>query len=306
MVDLSPRGVFSASATAFAPDGSVDLGRTSAHCRRLIVEGCHGIALLGTTGEANSLSTGERKALLEAVLGAGVQPGQLLPGTGVSAIPETIDLTRHALSLGVESVVVLPPFYYKGVSDDGIVETYSRIVEGVGDARLKVVLYHIPQMTQVPIAFDAIARLRDRFPGVFVAIKDSAGDLDHMIGLVETFPGLAVLAGADPLMAPLLAKGGAGCITATSNIVATELRHVYDAGGDLSGTASAAAAQARIVAMRTVSSRFVQIPTIKAMIAAKIGDPVWANVRPPLVPLTKAEQAEVTQLMKEVDLAGAT
>ena len=165
------------------------------------------MALLGTTGEANSFSTGERKALLEAAVEGGIAPSQLLPGTGVTALTETVDLTRHAVSLGVTTVVMLPPFYYKSVSDEGLFASYSEIVERVGDSRLKVVLYHIPQFSAVPISFGLIERLRARYPSVFVGIKDSAGDLSNMEAMVERFPGFAVLAGADPLMLPLLREG---------------------------------------------------------------------------------------------------
>src|SRR5690606_19536114 len=136
-------GVFSAAATPFNADLSPDHGLLAAHCRGLLADGCHGIALLGTTGEANSLSVGERMSLVEAVLRRGVAPEQLMPGTGVAAVPETVELTRHALDNGIRQVVMLPPFYYKGVSDDGLFAAYQRIIEDVGDDRLRVVLYNI-------------------------------------------------------------------------------------------------------------------------------------------------------------------
>ena len=182
-------GVFCAALTPLDGDGNPDQAAFRAHCRWLLDEGCTGIAMLGTTGEANSFSSEERKTLLEAALAAGIKPGELLPGTGVAAVTETAELTKHALSVGVTSVVMLPPFYYKGVSEDGLVAAYSEIVDRIADDRLRVVLYHIPQMSAVPITHDAIARLRDRYPGTFVGIKDSAGDLVNMKAMVERFPG---------------------------------------------------------------------------------------------------------------------
>src|SRR4029453_1380999 len=146
----------------------------------------------------------EGKALLEAAVKAGVAPERLMPGTGVAALTETVELTRHALSLGVATLVMLPPFYYKDVTEDGLFAAYSEVVERVADPRLKVVLYHIPQVSAVPITFPLIERLRARYPEVFVGIKDSAGQLANMEALVERFPGFSVLAGADPLMLPLL------------------------------------------------------------------------------------------------------
>jgi 4-hydroxy-tetrahydrodipicolinate synthase len=288
---LHPRGVFSAALTpvtaAHAPDHALFI----THCRRLLAEGCDGIAMLGTTGEANSFSSDERRALLDAVIAAGIAPDRLLPGTGVAALSETVALTRHALSLGVTTVVMLPPFYYKGVTEDGLFAAYAEVVERVADPRLRVVLYHIPQMSAVPIPFPVIARLREAFPGSFAGIKDSAGDLAHMEALVEAFPGLAVLAGADPLMLPLLRKGGAGCITATSNLVAADLAFVFRHFADPDREAEVAAAQARIVAMRNRASRFAQMASLKALLAQRTGESGWDRLRPPLLPLSAAERS---------------
>ncbi len=290
MTALHPFGVFSAALTpvteALAPDHALFI----AHCKRLLAEGCDGIALLGTTGEANSFSSDERRALLEAVVGAGIAPDRLLPGTGVAAVTETVALTRHALSLGVTTVVMLPPFYYKGVTEDGLFAAYAEVVERVADPRLRVVLYHIPQMSAVPIPFPVIERLRTAYPGVFTGIKDSAGDLAHMVSLVETFPGLAVLAGADPLMLPLLRKGGAGCITATSNLVAADLAFVFRHFADPAQAAEVEAAQARIVAARNRASRFAQMASLKALLADRTGEAGWRRLRPPLLSLSAAEE----------------
>ena len=289
MTALHPRGVFSAALTpvteAFAPDHALFV----AHCRRLLAEGCDGIAMLGTTGEANSFGSDERRALLEAVVAAGIAPDRLLPGTGVAAVSETVALTRHALSLGVTTVVMLPPFYYKGVTDEGLFAAYAEVAERVADPRLRVVLYHIPQMSAVPIPFPVVARLRAAYPGTFTGIKDSAGDLAHMKALVAAFPGLAVLAGADPLMLPLLRKGGAGCITATSNLVAAELAFVFRHFADADRTVEVEAAQARIVAARNRAGRFAQIASLKLLLAERAGEPGWHRLRPPLLPLTQAE-----------------
>lgn len=295
MTALSPRGVFCAALTPLTADLAPDHARFVAHCRWLLDEGCDGIALLGTTGEANSFSLGERQGLLEAAVAGGIAPERLLPGTGVAALTETVALTRHALSLGVATVVMLPPFYYKGVSEDGLFAAYAEVVERVADARLRIVLYHIPQMSAVPITVPLIERLRARYPGVFIGIKDSAGELAHMEALVERFPGLAVLAGADPLMLPLLQKGGAGCITATSNLVAADLAFVFRHFDDPARAAQVEAAQARIVAARNRASRFAQMASLKVLLAARTGDDGWRRLRPPLLPLTEQEAAALLE-----------
>jgi 4-hydroxy-tetrahydrodipicolinate synthase len=282
-VDLQPKGVFCAALTPLNADLTPDLATFARHCRYLLSEGCDGIALLGTTGEANSFSAIERRALLESAVNAGIAPSQLLPGTGVTALTETIDLTRHALALGVTTVVMLPPFYYKDISDDGVYASYSEIVQRIANPRLKIVLYHIPQMSHQPIPHAVIARLRAQYPATFVGIKDSSGDFANMTTMIEKFPGLAVLAGADPLLLPLLRKGGAGCITATSNLVARDLAYVFRHFND--GDAALEAAQNRIIKARERASLFPQIASLKVLLAHQTGHDGWRRLRPPLLPL---------------------
>ena len=295
------QGVFSAATTPVAADGSVRLDLFAAHCRALIDEGCHGIALLGTTGQANNFAVSERQALLEAALEFGLRGDQLLPGTSSCNIPETVALTRHAVERGVLGCVLLPPFYYKGVSDEGLFRFYASVIEGVGDARLKVVLYHIPQVTQVPLGHDLIERLLAAFPGTVVGIKDSAGDIGNMKAMVSRFPGFSVLAGADPLLLPLLQAGGAGCITATSNLRADALRIVWDNWQNPGKAAEVAAAQDRINDWRTLTNAYVQLPTVKAMVAKARGHDDWFNLRPPLVGLDEDQRNHVWAEMARLD-----
>ena len=290
---LHPTGVFSAACTPIRSDLTPDHAALSAHCRQLLTDGCDGIALLGTTGEANSFSAAERMAMLEAVVADGIAPDRLLPGTGVASFMETVDLTKHALSLGIRTVVMLPPFYYKNVSDDGLFAAYAAIVERVADPALRVVLYHIPMFSAVPIPIPVIARLREAFPGTFTGLKDSSGDLSNMKALVDAFPGFAVLAGADPLMLPLLRHGGAGCITAASNLAASDLAFIYRHYADPAQTDAVDQAQTRVFAARNRVSVLPQLPSIKALLAQKTGNPNWALVRPPMLPLTADEAARV-------------
>jgi 4-hydroxy-tetrahydrodipicolinate synthase len=288
-------GVFSAATTPLNADGSPDLGLFLEHCQRLLDEGCHGVALLGTTGEANSFSGAERRMILEAALKSGISADKLLPGTGVVAIPETVELTKHALSLGVTKVVMLPPFYYKGVSDEGLFAAYSQVLEKIGDSRLQVILYHIPQVSGVPLSVPLISRLIQAFPDIVVGIKESAGDFSNMQAIIAACPGFSVLCGADPLLLPLMKAGGAGCITATSNLVADSLRTVYDHVHDEAHAADVDAAQTRINAYRTLSNSYVQIPTIKAMVGLKTGNPAWKRTRAPLMPLSETEYAALSE-----------
>ncbi|MDR7032299.1 dihydrodipicolinate synthase family protein [Mesorhizobium sp. BE184] len=293
MSKFAVSGVFSAAATPLNADLSVDHARFANHCRRLLDAGCHSVALLGTTGEANSFSVAERKEILDRVIAAGIDPDALMPGTGVAAIPETVDLTRHALSAGVRKVVMLPPFYYKGVSDDGLFAAYARTLDAIADDRLRVVLYHIPQVSGIPLSVDLVSRLVTAYPGIVVGVKESRGDFANMQALIKACPNLAVFPGADPLMLPLLKEGGAGCITATSNLIADSLRTVFDGYADPSAVAQVEAAQARIDAWRTLSNSYAQIPTIKAMIGIENGETGWERLRPPLMPLSPSEIADL-------------
>ena len=189
---------------------------------------------------------------------------------------------------------MLPPFYYKGVTDDGLFAAYARIIDAVGDARLRIVLYHIPQVSGVPLSRALVARLIAAFPEIVVGIKEPAGTSQHQ-AIAAAHAGFAVLAGADPLLLPLLRSGGAGCITATSNLIADSLRVVYDAVDDPARVAAVEAAQARINAWRSLSNSYVAVPTIKAMLGLQTGNAGWNRVRPPMLPLNAAEFATLQQ-----------
>lgn len=295
------RGVWSAVATPLDEALNVDRAKLDRQCRWLLENGCDGIALLGTTGEANSFSVGERKAMLEAVLAGGVTPEQLAPGVGVAAIPETVELTKHALSLGVTRVVMLPPFYYKSVPDDGVFAAYARIIEGVADDRLRVVLYNIPHQSGVPLSLDLVARLISAFPGIVAGIKDSSGKLETTRGYCGLRPDFAVLVGSDPLFAQVLQAGGAGCITAVSNLCAPDLRVVYEAWNDPARAGELAEAQARLEGWRAVSMAYgTQLPAIKALLARRDGDSGWNRLRPPLLPLTVEQQQDMEARLRSL------
>ncbi len=286
-------GVHCAAATPVTAGGAPDPKLFVAHCQALLDEGCHGIAMLGTTGEANSFGLHQRMALLDAAIEGGVPARTLLPGTSAPSVADTVELTRHAVRAGAKGVVMLPPYYYKGVGDEGLYRFYARVIEAVRDDRLRIVLYHIPQVTQVPLGHDLIERLQVDFPGIVCGIKDSSGDLSNMEAMCRRFPKLGVLAGADPLMLPLLRMGGAGCITATSNLRADALRIIWDGWDDPARADAVEAAQARIDAWRTLTNRHVQLPTVKAMLARSRGDLGWLNLMPPLVELSEAQRQDV-------------
>ena len=292
-IDLEPRGLFCAAPTPLTRDYRPDHAAFVAFARRVLAEGCDGVSLLGTTGEANSLTLGDRKALLEATVAAGIAPARLMPGTGMPALADTVDLTRHALSLGVTAMLMLPPFYYKSVSEEGLYAAYSEVIERVGDPRLRIVLYHFPQVATVAIPHGLIGRLRERYPSIVTGIKDSSGDLANLTTMVERFPGFAVMTGADPLVLPLMRAGGAGAITACANVAAADLAFILRHHADPAAVTAVAAAQARLLHVNERCTRYAQLASTKALVADATGDETWVRVCPPLTALTEAERAEI-------------
>lgn len=256
-------------------------------CKWLLADGAHGLAVFGTTSEANSLSVAERRGLLDHLVAAGVAPRVLLPGTGMCALPDAVELTRHAVGLGCGGVLMLPPFYYKPASDDGLFAFYAEVIERVGSSDLGVWLYHIPQNTGVGVPYTLIERLLARYGNTVLGIKDSSGNWENTEGMLRSFPGFHVFPSSEAVLTKALALGAAGCITASGNINARGIRALYDAwqGPD------ADALQAKVARVRAIIARYPPlVPAVKATLAEALGRPGLARLRPPLVALTAAER----------------
>ena len=284
-----PKGVAAAALTPMKADFSVDHERLVAHCRWLLDEGCNGIALMGTTGEANSLDAAERMALLEAVVEAGIAKHRLMVGTGCCSFPETVALTRHALELGVHNVLMLPPFYYKKVSDDGLFASFAHVIEQVGDDNLRLYLYHFPNMSSIPLSFGLIERLLERYPGVVAGIKDSSRDWQHSAAMIERFPGFRVYPGTEQFLLNALRAGGPGCISATTNVTGSLAARVYASRN----AAGVDALQGHLTEMRLALQEYPAVPALKALIASYYGDEAWTHVRPPHLPLDSATRVSL-------------
>ena len=294
------RGVLAPVVTPFGSDLEPDATRLIRHCRWLIDQGV-GLAVFGTNSEANSLSVRERMALLEALVAAGLPPERMMPGTGCCAFPDTVDLTRAAVRLGCAGVLMLPPFYYKNVSDEGLFRAYAQVIERVGDAKLKIYLYHIPPVSQTPISLALIERLLDAFPATIAGIKDSSGQWSNTQAMLERFRsrGFDVFAGSETFLLATLRGGGAGCITATGNVnpapIARLARDVM--------AADAERQQAALDAVRAAFQQFPMIPALKCAIAHFAGDRMWAAVRPPLVELDDAQRRTLMQALASLGFA---
>jgi 4-hydroxy-tetrahydrodipicolinate synthase len=285
------KGVVAAVLTPMREDLSIDRAAFAAHCRRLLDAGCHGLGIFGTTGEANSLSIDERIDAWTGLVEDGIPAETLLPGTGACALPDAVRLSRAALELGAPGVLALPPFYYKGVSDDGLFRFFAELIERVGDDRLRLFLYHIPPMAVVGFTPELIGRLLDAYPGVIAGTKDSAGDPERIERVCREYGDrLAVFAGSERYLLDTLRWGGAGCISATVNVFAPQAREVYDrwAAGD-----DAEPAQATLTEARAFMDGRPLIPALKAMMRELTGDVGWVNLRPPLEALDDEEAREL-------------
>jgi 4-hydroxy-tetrahydrodipicolinate synthase len=288
------KGVLSPVVTPFDKDLNPDTHRFIAHCKWLISQGS-GLAAFGTNSEANSLSVNERLALLEAILAAGIDPQRMMPGTGCCSLSDSVKLTEHAVKAGCAGVLMLPPFYYKGVSDEGLFAFYSEVIQRVGDDRLRVYLYHIPPVAQVPITHTLIERLLKAYPGTVVGIKDSSGDWSNTEAMIRRFDGFDVFAGSEEFLLPTLRAGGAGCISATANINPAAIHDVY-AHRD---AADADERQAEITAFRKAIAQFPMIPALKAVVEIETGEEGWRRVRPPLDDLDDAAVERLRDVLRE-------
>lgn len=293
-------GVNAAVLTGYHADLSLDLDRMAAHSRWLLANGCNGLGILGTTGEANSLGISERIEVMEGLVERGIPAGTLLPGCGTTAIPDTVLLTRRAASLGVRGVLLLPPFFYKNPAEDGLFAYYSEVAQRVGGG-IALYFYHFPAQSAVPITLPLIERLLKAYPGTFKGIKDSTGDWANTKSYADAFAkdGFEVYCGDDSLLHANLNNNGAGCITAAANVGCAVSQRVYSNWN----TAEGEVAQVALSAIRKAVTSVPLIPALKSLVARNTGNADWTIIRPPHLKLTAAQEA---QLFAAFDASGVT
>jgi len=292
-------GVLVPVLTPFTRGGEPDAGRFISFCRWLLDQGADGLAIFGTTSEANSMSAGERMELLDRLVAAGIPTAKLMPGTGACSVTEAAMLIRHALGHGVGGVLMLQPFYYKGMNDDGLFAFFAGVIDRVGSDALRMFLYHIPPQTVLGLSLDLVGRLIEAYPGIVVGLKDSSGDWSNTAALLERFPRFAIFPGSEVFLLDGLRKGGAGCITATGNVNVPGIHRVYENWQ----TPQADALQAEITLARQTIQKYPMVPALKAIVAHFHDDPEWAAVRPPMAPLTEAQRSA---LLADLDKIGFT
>jgi 4-hydroxy-tetrahydrodipicolinate synthase len=246
--------------------------------RRLMAQGL-GLAPFGTTSEGNSLGVGEKIALMDALAADGLDMGRMMPGTGCCALSDSVALTAHAMGLGCGGVLMLPPFYYKSPSEDGLFAAFSEVIQRVGNDRLRVFLYHFPQQSQVPITHSLIARLLAAYPGVVVGLK--------------------VFTGTERFILPVMRAGGAGCISANANIHGAAMLDLWrrwrEPGAD--------SLQADLGGFRSIMEGMPLIPALKALMARRTGDYGWRRVRPPQLLLDPDREMELVERLEKAGIA---
>ena len=291
------RGVLAPVLTPFNQRLEPDVELFIAHCRWL-VDNNAGLAIFGTNSEAASISVGERLKLTDALLEAGIPAAKMMPGTGACALADAVELSSHASRNGAAGLLVLPPFFYKNVSDDGVFAYYAEIIERVGGDCAPIYLYHIPQISHVPITVGLIERLLKRYPEVIAGAKDSSGDWSNTKALLDRFApsGFDVFPGSESFLSAALQLGGVGCISATVNLNPAGIHRVYEGWNSAEGQAL----QAKADAVRNVFQGGYMIPAMKHAVASYSGNAQWRNVRPPLVALDESTAAKVNKELKAI------
>ncbi len=284
-------GVLVPAITPFKPDYSVDSVLFNKMCHWLLRQGANGLAVFGTTSEANSLTMQERQSLLEGLVADGINPHLLLPGTGMCSLMDTVAMTSHAVKLGCGGVLMLPPFYYKPVSEDGLFAFYSEVIERVGSSDLGLWLYHIPQVAGVGIPHDLIERLIKRYPKTVLGIKDSSGDWANTEAMLKRFKGFGIFPSSEGVLVKAMRLGAVGCITASGNINAAGIRHLVDHWQD----PQADTLQQPVAAVRDLFSKYPLIPAAKAFLSHSLKQDGLATLRPPLMALSAQQTQDLVR-----------
>ena len=283
-------GLFPALMTPLDADGRIDREVFVAHARSLLARGCAGLTPFGSTGEGPSFSVAERCAALEALVEGGVPAANLLASTSCVAISDAIAITRHAQDLGAWGVMLMPPFYFKGVPEAGVLDFFDQVLQACADRPLRAVLYHIPQVTSVPVPHAVVSELLRRHGPRIVAIKDSAGDLAHSVSLAQAFmPPLGVHVGHEPHLPEMARRGSRGAVSGLANFMPRTVRRLACEPE----APTLAADLARVEAVLAVLARYPLFPSLKAVMALQTGHDGWRRLRPPLQALDDAACARL-------------
>ena len=278
-------GLSVALATPFLSDGSIDHAGLTAHAERCLKHGCDSVTVFGTTGEGASIGHRERETVLDAMAGAGIRDGRLVVGISSTSVEDVVTDVRSAQALGSRGILLPPPFYFKNVSDDGVVAWYSAVFRELGEQARDIILYNIPQLTGVELSVDLISRLRAAFPGTVTGVKDSCCDWSRTEPLLAAHRDIAVLVGDERDLAAAVRLGGEGAICGMANLYPAEMRAIAWTGTD----------DGRIRELVDLMNDYPVVPAIKALLAHQSGNADWLRVRAPLEELDGSETARLGQ-----------
>lgn len=293
------QGIWPALLTPLDAQLNIDHAKLAAHALSLISAGCGGVTIFGTTGEGPSFSLQERKEALKQMIAHGVPAERIIVSTSCAALVETLELTRHAVDLGVHGCLVLPPFFFKGISDEGILNGYVQIIEGVNRSDWRLYLYHIPQVIGVDLPHGVIAQLLARYPGIIAGIKDSSCNQAHSVALAKAFmPPITVYVGFEPDLTTMGPLGSTGAISGLANFLPRVVHRMV-----LESTAPGTAHDAqRIQAILDLLKPHALMPALKSVMATLHQDPSWLRVRAPLVAMTPEAHAAFAQAVRQFNI----
>ena len=292
--------VLSPVLTPFMADGNPDAQKLLKQCKWLESNGV-GLAVFGTNSEANSMSAPQKMSTLTSLIEGGLNPAHMMPGTGATSIDATVNMTRHAVNHKCAGVLMLPPFYYKDITDDGLFAYFSEVIQKVGDSALQIYIYNIPPVTKINLSLSLLERLTKEYPKTFVGMKDSSGDWAYTESVIKLLApsGFPVYAGSEVFLMRALRAGGVGCISATANVnpfaISELAAHWRESNAD--------ERQAALDKVRSVFAKYQMIAGMKTAVAHFTNDPEWLRVRPPLMQLSAEQQAQLLSELKQINFS---
>ena len=286
-------GVYAASLTPLFDTYEPNIPALIRHAQWLMENGTDGVALLGSTGEANSLTIEQRLSIIEQTARE-LPPDRLMLGTGSCALQDAVRLTKASVDAGVYSVLVLPPFYYKPQSDESVLRYYSELISSVDEPQLRIIFYSFPQLSGYNFSLNILLKLKQQFGNIAAGIKDSSGEWKNMLGIVQNIPDFMVYTGTETLLLDILKKGGAGCITATANLIAPECQLVFQSWKDKQSD-NAEQAQINLTDLRRTLEKYPLVSELKSLFAAHTNSEEWKNMLPPFASLLDDQVGEITE-----------
>ena len=293
-------GIYTASLTPLTSSYEPNLPALVSHVEQLFESGSDGVAILGSTGEANSLTIEQRLDIIS-YCGRTLAPERLMMGTGSCALQDAIRLTQASIEAGVFSVLVIPPFYYKPQSDESVIRYYSELISSVDDSRLRIIFYNFPKLSGYNFSTEILQEFKERFGDIAAGIKDSSGNWENMLSITKNVPNFMVYSGTETLLLNILREGGAGCITASANLLAPECQLVYQAWrNDQQNTAEQV--QKELTVLRKALESYQFVSELKALMALHTGSEHWQEMLPPFIPLLPSQVRELSENINDLGL----